>query len=209
MAHWIIFGATKGIGHILAKIGISQGKHVSALVRHQDDANHLSELGITTFIGDATNMNSLQSIFAQAPSDSIVFTTIGGAQADFQGNYNIIRQAELYQITRLLFVTSIGCGDSWVTLSQKAKSLFGQSVRQKSMAEVYLQTSEINYTIIRPGGLMNVPATHNAKRFDNEAHGVVSREDIALLLANLAEDKHSFRQIFAVVDPELKPSWGN
>ncbi|EKT56410.1 NAD(P)H-binding protein [Providencia sneebia] len=208
MAHWIIFGATKGIGHILAKIGISQGKNVSALVRHHDDANRLSELGIKTFIGDATDMNSLQPIFAQAPSDSVVFTTIGGGQADFQGNYNIIRQSELNQISRLLFVTSIGCGDSWVTLSQKAKSLFGQSVRQKSMAETYLQTSEINYTIIRPGGLINTPATHNTKLFVNEAHGVVSREDVALLLANLAEDKQSFRQVFAVVDPDLKPNWG-
>lgn len=33
MAHWIIFGATKGIGQILATIGLAQGHHVSALVR--------------------------------------------------------------------------------------------------------------------------------------------------------------------------------
>lgn len=208
MAHWVIFGATKGIGNMLAKIGLAQGKQVSALVRNQDDAMRLSVVGIQTFIGDATDMLSLKSIFEKVTHDTVIFTTIGGTQADFYGNYNIIRQAEQHLVSRLLFVTSIGCGDSWSTLSDRAKALFGKSVRQKSMAESYLQTSEINYTIIRPGGLMNRAATHNAKLLTTEAHGVVSREDVALVLAQLVEEESSFRQVFAVIDPDLKPNWG-
>ncbi|EKT63960.1 NAD(P)H-binding protein [Providencia burhodogranariea] len=208
MAHWIIFGATKGIGHMLAKIGLDQGQKVSALARNQDDAKRLSDKGIQAFMGDATDMHSLEAIFGTVTKDTVIFTTIGGGQADFYGNYNIIRQAEQHQASRLLFVTSIGCGDSWSTLSTRAKALFGKSVRQKSMAESYLQTSEINYTIIRPGGLMNSAATHNAKLLTNEAHGVVSREDVALVLASLVEEQSSFRQVFAVIDPDLKPNWG-
>lgn len=207
MAHWVIFGATKGVGHVLGEIGLAQGHQVSVLVRNQDDAKRLSDKGIQTFIGDATDMLSLNSIFETVTQDTVIFTAIGGAQADFYGNYNIIRQAEQHQVSRLLFVTSIGCGDSWPTLSARAKALFGKSVRQKSMAESYLQTSEINYTIIRPGGLMNSAATHNAKLLTDEAHGVVSREDVALVLAKLVEDKSSFRQIFAIIDPDLKPDW--
>lgn len=207
MTHWVIFGATKGIGYILAEMGVKQGKQVTAFVRRAEDAERLAAEGIQTIIGDATDFNSLERIFAQTTPETVVFTTIGGAQADFYGNYNIIRKAEQHQITRLLFVTSIGCGDSWSTLSPRAKSLFGPSVRQKSMAENYLQSSEINYTIIRPGGLMSVPATHNAKLLSNEAHGVISREDVAVVLAKLVEDKSSYRQIFAVVDPDLKPGW--
>lgn len=208
MAHWVIFGATKGIGHILAKMGVKQGNQVTAFVRRAEDAERLATQGIQTVIGDATDLNSLDSIFTHTTPETVVFTTIGGAQADFYGNYNIIRKAEQYQIARLLFVTSIGCGDSWSTLSPRAKSLFGQSVRQKSMAESYLQSSEISYTIIRPGGLMSVPATQNAKLLSNEAHGVISREDVAIVLAKLVDDKNSYRQIFAVVDPDLKPGWG-
>ncbi|AMG65565.2 TPA: hypothetical protein GHF72_07375 [Providencia stuartii] len=208
MAHWVIFGATKGIGLALANIGIQQGHQVTALVRQQTDAERLTAEGIQTFIGDATDPSSLEAIFAYMTPDTVIFTTIGGGQADFVGNYHIIRQAEQHQIHRLLFVTSIGCGDSWSTLSPRAKALFGQSVRQKSMAESYLQTSEINYTILRPGGLMNSAATGNATLLTGEAHGVVSREDVARILAKLAEDKSSYRQVYAVIDPDLKPHWG-
>ncbi|WBA58721.1 NAD(P)H-binding protein [Providencia stuartii] len=207
MAHWVIFGATKGIGLLLAKWGVAQGHRISVLVRHQVDAETLAAAGMQAFIGDATDIASLESLFADTTTDSIIFTTIGGGQADFYGNYNIIRKAEQSQISRLLLVTSIGCGDSWSTLSPRAKSLFGQSVRQKTMAESYLQTSEINYTILRPGGLMNTAATYNAKLVKGEAHGVVSREDVAMLLANLVDDKHSYQQVYAVIDPDLQPNW--
>lgn len=55
---------------------------------------------------------------------------------------------------------------------------------------------------------MNSAATGNATLLTGEAHGVVSREDVARILAKLAEDKSSYRQVYAVIDPDLKPHWG-
>lgn len=55
---------------------------------------------------------------------------------------------------------------------------------------------------------MNTVATHNASLSTTEAHGVVSREDVAIILAELADDPTSFKQVFAVIDSDLKPNWG-
>lgn len=81
MAHWVIFGATKGIGLALANIGIQQGHQVTTLVRQQTDAERLTAEGIQTFIGDATDPSSLEAIFAYMTPDTVIFTTIGGGQA--------------------------------------------------------------------------------------------------------------------------------
>ena len=103
----------------------------------------------------------------------------------------------------MLLVTSIGCGDSWPTLSPAARAAFGQAVREKSLAESWLQTSNLTYTLIRPGGLLDQPATGKAICLQTEAHGLVTREDVAIHLSQMIEDPTTYHQIYALVDPGL------
>ena len=76
----------------------------------------------------------------------------------------VIDEAEKAEIKRLILVTSLGCGDSWPFLSPRARAAFGQAVREKSLAESWLQTSQLDYAILRPGGLLNGAATGQAQR---------------------------------------------
>ncbi|WP_350304775.1 NAD(P)-binding oxidoreductase [Photorhabdus viridis] len=207
MKPWLIFGAGSGIGRHLVTIALQQKRPITALIRNSQQAFELSALGVKVIHGDACDVINVEKAALSAGSEAIVFSTIGGIDSDLFGNMTIIDAIEKTGITRMLLVTSIGCGESWKTLSPRAKSLFGQSVRRKSMAESYLQTSSLNYTIIRPGGLTDKPGTGHCQRYQHEMHGVVSRKDVAHQLAIMAEEESSYQQIYALIDPELKPDW--
>ncbi|CDL79779.1 SDR family oxidoreductase [Xenorhabdus cabanillasii] len=204
---WLIFGAGKGIGRYLTDIALKQKRPITALIRNEQQAIELCSIGVNVIQGDACDSRSIEKAIEHAGENPIVFSTIGGGNSDHYGNIAIIDALEKAQISRMLLVTSIGCGDSWHTLSPRAKSLFGQSVRLKSLAESYLQTSTLDFTIVRPGGLTNQAGTGHCQRYQGEIHGMVSREDVALQLAHMAEDKEAYYQIYALVDPELKLHW--
>ncbi len=87
---------------------------------------------------------------------------------------------ELAGLKRLLLVTSLGCGDSWQYLPQRARAAFGHEVRLKSLAESWLQTSALEWTILRPAGLQDGEATGQAVLSQGEeVHGLVRRADVA------------------------------
>ncbi|MCC8374798.1 MULTISPECIES: NAD(P)-binding oxidoreductase [Photorhabdus] len=207
MKPWLIFGAGSGVGRHLVTVALQQKRPVIALIRNFQQATELSALGVKVIQGDACNAEDVEKTVQHVSSEAIVFSTIGGIDSDLFGNMTIIDAIEKTGITRMLLVTSIGCSEGWKTLSPRAKSLFGQSVRLKSMAESYLQTSSLNYTIIRPGGLTDKPGTGHCQRYQHEIHGAVSRQDVAHQLATMAEEESSYQQIYTLVDPELKPDW--
>ncbi|EFN5656240.1 anaerobilin reductase, partial [Escherichia coli] len=119
----------------------------------------------------------------------------------------VIDEAEKAGISRMILVTSLGCGDSWPFLSERAKAAFGQAVREKTLAESWLQTSQLDYAILRPGGLLDGAATGKAQRIQNqECHGFVHRADVAAHIHELANAPALNKQIYSLIEPDLKPA---
>lgn len=209
MKPWLIFGAGHGVGaHLLALANqhadaAQNPRPVTLLIRNPQQAEELRSKGITVVCGDACAPDSVHQACQLAGPDAAVISTLGSRSADYQGNRLIIDTAEKLGLKRMLLVTSIGCGDSWPTLSPAARAAFGQAVREKSLAESWLQTSNLTYTLIRPGGLLDQPATGNAVCLQTEAHGLVTREDVAIHLSQMIEDPTTYHQIYALVDPGL------
>lgn len=104
----------------------------------------------------------------------------------------------------MVLVTSLGCGDSWQYLSLRARTVFGQAVREKSLAESWLQTSSLDYVIVRPGGLLHGQATGKAilQQVD-DVHGLVMRADVAEHVYLLAQQTTLKNQIYSIIQPEL------
>ncbi|WP_337237582.1 NAD(P)H-binding protein [Proteus faecis] len=207
MKTWVIFGAGgKGVGAHIADIGVTQQRSIIALVRSEEAANRLEEKGIKTVIGDAIDAKAVEAVLTLAGKKADIISTMGG-ENDYLAHRTVIDTAEKMGFQRMLMVSSLGCGDSWVTLSDRAKATFGQAVREKSLAEVWLQTSRFDYAIVRPGGLLNGEETGNAQLYQNEEiHGLVNRRDVARLVTQLLETDLLEDQVYAVVEPGLVPS---
>jgi NAD(P)H-binding len=102
------------------------------LIRNPQQAEALRSQGLTVVCGDACDPESVYQACQLAGPDA--------------GNLGL---------KRMLLVAYIGCGDNLPTLSPAARAAFGQAVREKSLAESWLQTSGLIYTLVRPGGWIN------------------------------------------------------
>lgn len=207
MKPWLIFGAGgTGVGALTLELALAERRPVVALVRSPDAAARLREKGVQVFIGDACNADVVASACKAAGNEATIVSSMGGAQ-DYLAHRTVIDTAEKCGISRMILVTSLGCGDSWSFLSPRAKAGFGQAVREKSLAESWLQTSTLDHAILRPGGLLNGNATGNAQRSQGqEVHGFVMRADVAAHVQQLANAPALNKQVHSLVEPGLKPA---
>ncbi|ATF94609.1 SDR family oxidoreductase [Cedecea neteri] len=207
MTPWLIFGAGgKGVGALTAKLALAENRPVVALVRNEEAAAKLREAGAQVIIGDACDSDAVTEACRLAGKETTVISTMGGAQ-DYLAHRTVIDCAEKAGISRMVLVTSLGCGESWAYLSDRAKAGFGQAVREKSLAESWLQTSILAFAIVRPGGLLHGEPTGKAVLSQApEIHGMVMRADVAAHVAELAKAPHLNGQVYGLVEPGLKPA---
>jgi len=206
MTPWLLFGAGgSGVGAETLKLALAEQRPVVAVVRNAQVAAELEKKGVQVFNGDACDPSIVAGACLAAGPDATIISSMGGS-LDYLAHRTVIDEAEKAGLRRMILVTSLGCGDSWRFLSPRAKAAFGQAVREKSLAESWLQTSQIEYAILRPGGLLNGEATGKAQRMQGqEFHGFVKRADVAGHIYELANTPALNNQIYSLIEPELKP----
>lgn len=210
----VLFGASRGLGFAVARYFRERDIDVYAMVRKPESAAALEELGVKVVLGDALELTSIKSFLEGVPQDSVAVSTMGSYQADnpvdYIGHRMVIDELELRNIRRLVMVTSLGCGDSWAYLSDKAKAVFGKAVREKSLAESWLTTSQLDYTILRPGGLQDGDVTGQGVLYSQgEVHGLITRSEVARLIQTSLSDGTSIGKIYACVDPVFTRNFNN
>ncbi|OAN13348.1 flavin reductase [Photobacterium jeanii] len=204
----VIFGAASGLGAAMVEYFYHQDCKVIAVARNPQKKPKLAELSIESLACDAVDEAQVKQTVAALPSDAWVISTMGSYKAevpvDYIGHRNLINALEANEIKRFLLVTSLGCGDSWQYLSERAKQGFGFVLRDKSLAESWLQTSTLDYTILRPGGLKDGDVTEQGVLSQGvETHGVITRSEVARLAHQLLVADDSLGQIYQCVDPNL------
>ncbi|MFM9801628.1 SDR family oxidoreductase [Aeromonas dhakensis] len=204
----LIFGASRGLGRAFTGQALQLGHRVVALVRHADMAAELQSLGVDVVSGDALDPQAVAAACRHAGRDAHVVSTLGSFRqaepVDYLGNRQVIDEMERAGLKRLLLVTSLGCGDSWQYLPERARTAFGHEVRLKSLAEIWLQTSTLAWTILRPAGLQDGETTGKAVLSQGkEMHGLVRRADVAACGLRLLTDEAAAGQIYAIGDPSL------
>lgn len=206
----VIFGAASGLGAAMVDYFHDADYKVIAVARDPSRNSRLAELKLDSFSCDATDQKQVEQTVASLPKNAWVISTMGSYRADvpvdYIGHRYLINALEANHIKRFLLVTSLGCGDSWQYLSARSKQGFGAAVREKSLAESWLQTSTLDYTILRPGGLKDGDVTHTSQLSQHqEKHGLIHRSEVARLAETLLKKAESVGQIYQCVDPEL--SW--
>lgn len=203
----LIFGASRGVGLELARLERAAGRRVTAMLRPQSDAGHLQEIGVDILRGDALSRPDVEQALAQLSGPFDVVSTLSGRGEDGRlvddaGNINVIEAvAASGKPGRFVFITSMGCGDMAQYRSERAIAAFGAVVDAKTLAEDRLRETGLDWTILRPGGLVSEPATGNGLLSQNpRIHGFIHRADVALLAFRALRDPATSRQAFAAVD---------
>ena len=110
MTPWLLFGAGgKGVGARTLELALAEQRPVVAVIRHADAATKLAQQGVQVFTGDACDASVVADACRAAGPDALIISTMGGAQ-DYLAHRTVIDEAEKAGISRMILVTSLGCG---------------------------------------------------------------------------------------------------
>lgn len=198
----LVFGGTRATGLEIVKLLVQRGEVVTAFVRPTSDLSSLTPLGVTTFKGDALEAESVQAAF-EAGSYRAVISSLGSTRGDSPvddvGTINVANAAKATGVTRIMMVSSIGAGESLDALPFYVRWILGSALERKTTAENYLKESGLDYTIIRPGGLGEGPATGTGYLVDDTTQfkmGQIPRSEVARLLVNAFYDPASINTVY-------------
>ena len=152
----VVFCADGETGYRLTQLAKRSGLDVIGVMRRRADPSVLKRLGPRIIVADPTDRLEVARVFADFDPEGVaVVCLLGGTpRLNSQGNINVIDAAKDAGIKRFLLITSIGCGDSADAVDEFVKTFIGKALRAKNWAEKHLQATELDWTIVRPGGMM-------------------------------------------------------
>ncbi|WHY56230.1 SDR family oxidoreductase [Peribacillus simplex] len=197
-----VVGANGQIGKYLVDLLKDSPDHsVRAMVRKEEQSKHLEKNGIESAVVSLTG--SVDEIANAAKGcDAIVFTAGSGGSTgadqtlliDLDGAVKTIEAAENLGINRFIMVSAFQANN---------RENWNEAIKPYYVAKHYadraLLQSNLNYTIIRPGGLVNEPGTGNVAAAEELERGSIAREDVArTILASLTEE-NTYKRSFDLI----------
>ncbi len=190
-----IFGSTGATGAELVKQALEHGHNVTAFVRNPAVLVEQERLQIIS--GDIHDPADVEK--AVQGQDAVICALgardLKKTMIRTEGTVNIIGAMKKNNVKRLIVVSAMGVGESWKTLSLVNKALFAillKSARADHEAqEAAVKASGLDWTIIRPSGLVNTPRTGVYRVGENilAKTSQISRADVAdLILKELQQN---------------------
>ncbi|KAJ1457735.1 flavine reductase [Pelagophyceae sp. CCMP2097] len=229
-----VFGATGLTGREATYQALERGLEVRTLCR--DPARLLKPLGscgedasttalasdkLSAFTGLVDNYDDVDKVFASGDVTGVVIS-LGGKTKDVgktmltDGTANIIKAMKKYNVKRVAVVTSIGAGDSVkqapfvfkMLMFTVMKSIFTDKNNQEALFTAPGAIgSDLDYTIVRPGGLTVDKPTGVINVIEGEA-GSIPRADVAdFCLGAIMDDKWPYTKMTPCISSVGGTSW--
>jgi uncharacterized protein YbjT (DUF2867 family) len=207
----IVFGGTRGLGLAVVRELVAKKLQVTVMARASSDTAAVKALGAEVVEGDALDPEAVKKAFTAAPFRAVI-STLGGHDGDYrvdsQGNKNVIDVTKKAGLERIILVTALGAGDSNAGAPWYVKFFMDDYFKAKTEAENHLTASDLNYTIIRPGVLLE-EGTPGEPKYVPTAEGMtgILRSELAKLVAGTIDDSGSFKKTFAAIDAKRMGVW--
>lgn len=180
-----VFGATGGVGRQIVEQALAAGDTVAALVRDKSKLP-FQHAGLTVVEGNVLDAAAVERTLAGADA---VLVSLGNTPDNpdmivSQGTAVIIAAMQAAGVRRLVVISSLGVGDSKDQVPFFFKALIATALRKafedKEAQEKLVRAGNLDWTIIRPGGLTDGPATGQYRAgLERSIGGQVSRADVA------------------------------
>jgi uncharacterized protein YbjT (DUF2867 family) len=208
----LVLGGTRATGFEVVKVLRNRGDEVVVLARPTSDVSDAEKAGARIVRGDAMNPADLTAALSSGRFRAVVSTLgarqVDGPRPDFEGNRNAVDAAKAAGVRRFVLVTVIGAGESRDAAPWIAKRVLGNVMTDKTRAEEYLKASGLDYTIIRPGGLLEKEAQGHAYLTpDTGAMSWIRRADLARLVVQALDDPHAIGKVYHAHDPGRTRFW--
>ena len=207
----LIVGASKGIGLETVRQALASGHDVRALARSAEDIS-VADPKLAKIRGDALNKEDVEA--ALTGVDAVVLTLGIGLSELFKpvnlfstATRVLIDAMKAQGVNRLVCVTGFGAGDSQASISPLQRIpfniVFGRAYEDKSRQEKLIKESSLDWTIVRPGVLMNGPKTRRYKILRKSSewrNGIVSRANVADFLVREIDEANCLHETPVLVN---------
>jgi nucleoside-diphosphate-sugar epimerase len=193
-----IAGGHGKIALALAERVSGRGERVVGLIRNPDHAGDVRARGGEPVVCDLESDDVSEVAAAISGASAVVFAAGAGPGSgaerkltmDRDGAIKLLQAAEEVGAERYLMISSIGA-----EAPPDGDEVFSVYLRAKAQADAALQSSAVDWTIVRPGPLTDDPGT-GLVRIDTEPfRAEIPRDDVAALLDVLLEQGLASRRI--------------
>ncbi|WP_068674048.1 SDR family oxidoreductase [Oceanobacillus sp. Castelsardo] len=201
-----LIGSNGQVGKHIVKLLQESNQHtLKAMVRNEEQAEALKESGVDAIVA---NLEGSVEELAEAMqgSDAVIFSAGSGGKTgpdktllvDLDGAVKSMEAAEKVGASRYVMVSAFRAFDreSWKDSPIKPYMV------AKHYADHILTESNLNYTILGPGLLLNEPGTGKVQAGNDIEKGSIPREDVARAVVQSLDNENTFKKTIGLMSGE-------
>jgi len=201
----IVIAGGHGKIALLLAARLSGDEHVvQGLLRRPDGADDVVAAGAEPVEFDLENGTAVELAEVIRGADGVVFAAGAGPGStverkytvDFGGSVLLAEAAELAGVRRFVQVSSMGAG---AAAAPGSDAIWTAYLDAKTKAEDDLRRRDLDWTIIRPGRLLDAPGLGKVHLAPSTGGGSVPRADVADVLAELLVQRSVIHQTLELV----------
>lgn len=200
----VVFAGGHGQIALLAQRRLAaEGHRPVGLVRTPDQADDLRAVGAEPVVFDLEHQTAAELAAVVAGADALVFAAGAGPNSgaarkmtvDRDGAILLADAAGLAGIRRYVVISAMAA-DDYVVGSEEVFQVY---LRAKAEADEIVRARDLDWTIVRPGGLTDDPATGSIRVAERTGRGQIPRDDVAAIVVRLVVDGTGVRSQFEVI----------
>jgi putative NADH-flavin reductase len=217
--HITIFGANGPTGRLLTGQALDAGHHVVAVTRHPE-AFPVHHADLTVAQADVYNRAATAAVVRDSDA---VLSTLGVPYSRrpitvySTGVANIVAGMGEHGVKRLVVVSSSATephlhADGGFLLNRVLQPVIVATIGKTMYADMLrmerlVRETDLDWTVLRPSGLFDLPAPTAYRLDEDEAPGVyTARVDLAASMLDQLTDDRFVRKVAAVTTTAVKPS---
>lgn len=201
----VIAGGHGKIALLLARRLRDAGHEPVGIIRDPAQSDDLLDAGALPLVLDLESSGpaAVAAALTDQDADAVVFAAGAGPGSTAERKLTVDRDgailladaAEIAGVRRIVVISAIGADD----FVEDSDDVFQIYLRAKSDADADIRVRDLDWTIVRPGGLTDDPATGTVTAGEDVEPGRIARDDVAAVLAAVLAEGLAVQQQFELV----------
>lgn len=204
MTNVVIAGGHGQIALHLQRLLAEAGHSPAGIIRNPEQVGELQGIGSRAIVLDLENSSANELADELDGVDVVVFAAGAGPNSgadrkltlDRDGAILLAEAAQLAKVPRYIMVSAMATDD----FDADSDDVFQVYLRAKSEADADLRARDIDWTIVRPGGLTDDAPTGLVTAATSTGRGSIPRADVAAVLFSLIESGAASRTQFELME---------
>ena len=201
----VIAGGHRKFALLLERLLAGRGDQAAGLIRNPVHAADVQKAGAEAFICDLEAASADEVAVLLSGADAVVFAAGAGPGSGAPRKDSVDRAASVLMadaaeragVRRFVQVSSMGAGQP---PRPGGDEVWAAYITAKTAAEADLRARDLDWTILRPGGLTDAPATGKIRLAPSPVpRGSIPRADVAAVIAALLDNPGARHQTLELV----------